>query len=237
MAIPILGHRRSPPLASANPEARPRPDPRHRFAPHYRSRPPHDSRPSCGRRRPNPPRTGHSDFASPRLSGLAHPGARDRRGLGPVSPRPSSRGWGARAIREIVRLGEIDLVHSSSTRAGYFTRIVLQELRRCCDPRVIRNASSHVPSIRDRLASRWTDEVIVTDGETSSIHFRLRLVPRIVSTWSRGPQTEPSRAALIIPEVQAATFLKPNDAISRLSQVGRREMRISARRKGRIDRN
>jgi hypothetical protein len=83
----------------------------------------------------------------------------------------------SRAIREIVRDGEIDLVHSFSTRAGFLTRMALRNMRSLCYPRVIHNVSNRVPSIWERLAARWTDDVIVTNRDTSSILLRLGLVP------------------------------------------------------------
>ena len=82
-----------------------------------------------------------------------------------------------RRIRDLVLNEEIDLVHSFSASAGFLARWALKDMRGLCYPRVIHTASTATPSALDRIAARWTDDLIVTDRMASSIHLRQGLVP------------------------------------------------------------
>lgn len=80
-------------------------------------------------------------------------------------------------LRGLVDAGEFDLVHALSPATGLLSRFALRPRRALRFPRVLYSTPGPLGSWAERLASRWTDHLVVSDHDAYSDGLRRGIVP------------------------------------------------------------
>ena len=105
----------------------------------------------------------------------------------PLDPRNLRRA--APRVRDVVEAGEYDLVHVHTPVAAFVTRFALRGLRKRGRPRVIYTAHGFhfAPGLSplrnaiflaaEKLAGRWTDELVVINADDFAAARKHRIVP------------------------------------------------------------
>jgi glycosyltransferase involved in cell wall biosynthesis len=167
-----------------------------------------------------------------------------------------------RALRAIVEQERYDLVHVHTPIAGLLTRFALRRLRASGAPRVIYTAHGFhfQPSgsrarngaylIAEKVAGRWTDELVVINAADEAAARQHRLVPaeRLVRMPGIGIDTEHFDPGRVLPEdiarvraelglgaadhlvlmiAEFTTNKRHADAVRALARVGRRDVHLA----------
>ena len=172
----------------------------------------------------------------------------------PLDPRNLTTA--RRQVRALVQRERYDLVHVHTPVAAFVTRLALRRLRRAGGPRVLYTAHGFhffrgAPPLRnaaftalEKLAARWTDELVVMNAEDAQAARRLRFLPEPHLHSMRGIGVDTAeaehftlapahearlRAELALPEgarllLMVAEFIprkRHEDALQALARLGR----------------